>query len=153
MVDNFRHIYIPSPYYKYSMQAEYLEMFEQLVREVIRTQGLCLPYELQQYTTAVMAEYTDKPRVTLDKTFAELYLTAESARDCKTVGDAALLVYGAFPQYRQHRGMHRSYYREIGRSAYSRIHRQPFEMMSEHWDLAGDLVQATVSQMPVQLLK
>ena len=135
------------------MQAEYLELFTQLVREVIETQGLCLPWELQQYTTAVMAEYTDKPDPTLGKTFAERYLTAETVTDCKWVGDAALLVYGAFPQYRQHRGVDRSYYREIGRSAYSRIHKQPFEMMSEHWDLAGDLVSATVQQIPVQLLK
>jgi len=135
------------------MQAEYLQLFEQLVREVIQTQGLCLPWELQQYTTAVMAEYTDKPDPTLGKTFAERYLTAETVLDCKWVGDAALLVYGAFPQYRQHRGDDRSYYREIGRSAYSRIHKQPFEMMSEHWDLAGDLVSATVQQIPVQLLK
>jgi len=135
------------------MQAEYLELFTQLVREVIETQGLCLPWELQQYTTAVMAEYTDQPDVTLGKTFAELYLTAETALDCKTVGDAALLVYGAFPEYRRHRGVNRGYYKEIGRSAYSRIPRQPFEMMSEHFDLAGDLVSATVLQMPVQLLR
>ena len=134
------------------MQAEYLTLFEQLVREVVETQGLCLPWELQQYTTAVMAEYTDQPRVTLGKTFAELYLTAETAQDCKTVGDAALLVYGAFPEYRRHRGVNRRYYAEIGRSAYSRIHRQPFNIMSEHFDLAGDLVQATVTQLPIQLL-
>ena len=135
------------------MQAEYLQLFEQLVTEVVESQGLCLPWELQQYTTAVMAEYTDQPDVTLGKTFAELYLTAETARDCKTVGDAALLVYGAFPEYRRHRGIHRSYYSEIGRSAYSRIPRHVFHMMSEHFDLAGDLVQATVTQMPVQLLR
>jgi hypothetical protein len=134
------------------MNAEYLAQFEQLVTEVIETQGLCLPWELRQYTTAVMAEYTDKPAVTLGKTFAELYLTAETALDCKTVGDAALLVYGAFPEYRRHRGVHRRYYAEIGRSAYSRIHRQPFNIMSEHFDLAGDLVQATVTQLPIQLL-
>jgi len=134
------------------MQAEYLTLFEQLVKEVVETQGLCLPWELQQYTTAVMAEYTDQPDVTLGKTFAELYLTAETALDCKTVGDAALLVYGAFPEYRRHRGVNRRYYAEIGRSAYSRIHRQPFNMMSEHFDLAGDLVQATVTQLPIQLL-
>jgi len=134
------------------MQAEYLELFEQLVREVIQTQGLCLPWELQQYTTAVMAEYCDKPPITQEKTFAEQYLTAETDLDCKTVADCALLVYGAFPQYRQHRGVHRSYYREIGQSAYSRIPRQPFEMMSERFELAGNLVSATVSQMPVQLL-
>lgn len=135
------------------MQAEYLEIFEQLVREVVESQGLCLPWELQQYTAAVMADYCDKPDVTLGKTFAELYLTAETVNDCKSVGDAALLVYGAFPEYRRHRGVNRRYYSEIGRSAYSRIPRQPFNMMSEHFDLAGDLVQATVTQMPVQLLR
>jgi hypothetical protein len=134
------------------MNPEYLTLFEQLVTEVVETQGLCLPWELQQYTTAVMAEYTDQPDVTLGKTFAELYLTAETAQDCKTVGDAALLVYGAFPEYRRHRGVNRRYYSEIGRSAYSRIPRQPFNMMSEHFDLAGDLVQATVTQLPIQLL-
>ena len=134
------------------MQAVYLTIFEQLVKEVVDQQGLCLPWELQQYTTAVMAEYTDQPDVTLGKTFAELYLTAETAQDCKTVGDAALLVYGAFPEYRRHRGVNRRYYADIGRSAYSRIPRQPFNMMSEHFDLAGDLVQATVTQLPIQLL-
>ena len=135
------------------MNPEYLALFEQLVTEVVEAQGLCLPYELQVYTTAVMATYTDQPDFTLGKTFAELYLTAETAHDCKTVGDAALLVYGAFPEYRRHRGVNRRYYSEIGRSAYSRIPRQPFNMMSEHFDLAGDLVQATVTQMPVQLLR
>ena len=135
------------------MQAEYLTLFEQLVAEVVDQHGLCLPWELQQYTTAVMAEYCDKPPVTLEKTFAEQYLTAETDLDCKKVADCALLVYGAWPTYRQHRGIDRRYYRDIGRSAYSRIPRQPFEMMSEHWDLAGDLVSATVQQIPVQLLK
>jgi hypothetical protein len=134
------------------MQAEYLTLFEQLVAEVVDQHGLCLPWELQQYTTAVMAEYCDKPPVTQEKTFAEQYLTAETDLDCKTVADCALLVYGAFPQYRRHRGVHRGYYREIGQSAYSRIPRQPFEMMSERFELAGDLVSATVSQMPVRLL-
>lgn len=135
------------------MQAEYLHIFEQLVREVIQAQGLYLPYELQQYTTGVMAEYTDKPAITQDKTFAELYLTAETAHDCKTVGDQALLVYGAWPEYRRHRGINSEYYREIGRSAYARIHREPFEMMSEHFELAGELVSATVNQIPIQLLR
>ena len=135
------------------MNAEYLGIFERLVTEVIQAQGLCLPWELQQYTAAVMAEYTDKPDVTLGKTFAERYLTAETVTDCKWVGDAALLVYGAWPAYRRHRGIRSEYYREIGRSAYARIHRQPFEMMTEHFELAGELVNATVNQMPVQLLQ
>lgn len=134
------------------MQAEYLHVFEQLVAEVIQAQGLCLPYELQQYTTGVMAEYCDKPRITQDKTFAEIYLTAETALDCKWVGDQALLVYGAWPEYRRHRGIPSEYYREIGRSAYSRIPRQPFEMMTEHFELAGRLVSATVNQLPVHLI-
>lgn len=135
------------------MQAEYLELFTQLVREVIETQGLCLPWELQQYTTAVMAEYTDKQPITQDKTFAEQYLTARTDLDCKTVADCALLVYGAFPNYRRHRGTQTGYYRQIGESAYGRIDREPFRMMSKHFELAGDLVSATVLQMPVQLLR
>ena len=135
------------------MQAEYLELFTQLVREVIEQQGLCLPWELQQYTTAVMAEYCDKPPVTQEKTFAEQYLTARTDLDCKWVADCALLVYGAWPTYRQHRGIHAEYYRQIGESAYGRIDREPFRMMSKHFELAGNLVSATVTQMPVQLVK
>lgn len=134
------------------MQAEYLQVFEQLVEQVVEQQGLCLPWELQQYTTAVMAAYMDQVDITLGKTFAELYLTADTARDCKQVGDAALLVYGAFPHYRRHRGIQRSYYREIGRSAYGRIDREPFYTMNKHFDLAGELVAATVRQQPVQLM-
>ena len=135
------------------MQAEYLTVFEQLVREVVERQGLCLPWELQQYTTAVMAEYTDKQLVTQDKTFAEQYLTAATDQDCKTVADCALLVSGAWPTYRQHRGIHKEYYRQIGESAYARINREPFEMMSQHFGLAAALVHSTVNQIPVQLLK
>ena len=134
------------------MQAEYLTLFEQLVKEVVETQGLCLPWELQQYTTAVMAEYTDKQLVTQDKTFAEQYLTAATDQDCKTVADCALLVSGAWPTYRQHRGINADYYRQIGESAYGRINREPFEMMSQHFGLAAALVHSTVNQIPVQLL-
>lgn len=134
------------------MQAEYLHVFEQLVREVIQAQGLCLPYELQQYTTGVMAEYTDKPAVTQDKTFAELYLTAATAEDCKTVGDAALLVYGAWPTYRQHRGINSEYYREIGTSAYSRIDREVFVLMTKHFDSAAVLIRSVVNRTPVSLI-
>ena len=136
------------------MQAEYLHIFEQLVRETVDQHGLCLPWELQQYTTAVMAEYCDKPPVTQEKTFAEQYLTAETDLDCKWVADCALLVYGAWPTYRQHRGIHAEYYRQIGESAYGRINREPFEMMSKHFKLAGTLVNATVNNHEfVQLLK
>ena len=134
------------------MQAEYLHIFEQLVREVIRAQGLCLPYELQQYTTAVMAEYTDRPVVTQDKTFAELYLTAETALDCKTVGDAALLVYGAWPTYRQHRGVNPEYYREIGTSAYSRIDREVFAIMSDNFSIAAELISSVVNRTRIDLV-
>ena len=134
------------------MQAEYLHIFEQLVSEAVRCQGLCLPYQLQQYTTAVMAAYTDQPAVTQDKTFAELYLTAETAEDCKTVGDAALLVYGAWPTYRQHRGINSEYYLEIGTSAYSRIDREVFTLMSKHFRLAGILIRAVVNRTPVSII-
>jgi len=135
------------------MQAVYLTIFEQLVKEVVDQQGLCLPWELQQYTTAVMAEYCDKPAVTQEKTFAEQYLTAETDLDCKTVADCALLVSGAWPTYRQHRGIATEYYRQIGESAYARIDREPFQMMSRHFGLAATLVHSTVNQIPVQLLK
>ena len=135
------------------MQAEYLELFTQLVREVIEQQGLCLPWELQQYTTAVMAEYTDKQPVTQDKTFAEQYLTAETDLDCKTVGDRALLVYGAWPTYRQHRGINPEYYREIGTSAYSRIDREPFTAMTKHFAQAAVLIRTVINCTPVSLVK
>jgi len=134
------------------MQAVYLTIFEQLVREVVQAQGLCLPWELQQYTTAVMAEYTDQPDVTLGKTFAELYLTAETAHDCKTVGDAALLVYGAWPTYRQHRGVNPEYYREIGTSAYGRIDREVFAMMSDNFSIAAELISSVVNRSGIDLV-
>jgi hypothetical protein len=135
------------------MQAEYLHIFEQLVAEVVQAQGFNLPWELQQYTTAVMAEYCDKPAVTLEKTFAEQYLTAETDLDCKWVADCALLVSGAWPTYRRHRGITTEYYRQIGESAYARIDREPFKMMSRHFVLAATLVHSTVNQIPIQLLK
>ena len=97
-------------------------------------------------------EYCDKPPVTQEKTFAEQYLTAETDLDCKTVADCALLVYGAWPTYRQHRGIHTEYYRQIGESAYGRIDREPFRMMSTHFDLAGKLVRAAVRNETIQLL-
>jgi len=134
------------------MEAVYLTVFEQLVTEVVDQQGLDLPWELKQYTTAVMAEYTNKTPATLDKTFAEQYLTAETDLDCKTVADCALLVYGAWPTYKRHRGIHTEYYKDIGESAYARIDRELFQMMSRHFELAGSLVRATVTQMPVQLV-
>jgi hypothetical protein len=135
------------------MQAEYLEIFEQLVTAAVNQQGLCLPAPLQQYTTAVMAEYVDKAPVTQDKTFAELYLTAATALDCKTVGDCALLVYGAWPTYRQHRGINPEYYREIGTSAYSRIDREPFTAMTKHFAQAAVLIRTVINCTPVSLVK
>lgn len=134
------------------MQAAYLQLFTKLVDQVIDQSGLCLPIPLRVYTTAVMAEYCDKPDPSQGKTFAELYLTAETDHDCKTVGDAALLVYGAFPHYRKHRGMTGAYYRSIGESAYSRIHREPFQSMTKYFGIAATLIQSTVAQAPVSLL-
>jgi hypothetical protein len=135
------------------MQAEYLEIFQQLVTSAVNQQGLCLPAQLQQYTTAVMAEYCDKPAVTQDKTFAELYLTAVTDLDCKTVGDRALLVYGAWPTYRQRRGINPEYYREIGTSAYARIDREPFTEMTRHFAQAAVLIRTVVNCRSISLVK
>ena len=124
---------------------EYQQIFQDLVEQASAHSGVMVSWELQQYTVAVLAYYCDKPDITQGKTFAELWLTAESVQDCKTVGDQALLVSGAWPKYKQHRGVNREYVSQIGASAYARCGREPFSTLGRHFGVVRELVAVTVN--------
>lgn len=124
---------------------EYQQIFQDLVEQASAHSGVMVSWELQQYTVAVLAYYCDKPDITQGKTFAELWLTAESVQDCKTVGDQALLVSGAWPKYKQHRGVNREYVSQIGASAYARCGREPFSTLGTHFGVVRELVAVTVN--------
>ena len=132
---------------------EYVDAFQTLVDQAESHTGITVPWELKQYTVAVLAYYLDKPDVTLGKTFAELWLTADSVQDCKTVGDQALLVSGAWPKYRQHRGVNREYVSRIGASAYTRCGREPFSTLGRHFGVVRELVSVTVNQTTAEGVK
>ena len=128
------------------MIEEYVDAFQTLVDQAESSTGITVPWELKQYTVAVLAHYLDKPDVTLGKTFAELWLTADTVQDCKTVGDQALVVSGAWPKYRLHRGVNREYVSRIGASAYARCGREPFSTLGRHFGVVRELVAVTVNQ-------
>lgn len=107
------------------MEDVYRSAFYEIVKETQNKTGYGLPEHIEVYVVMLLSHQTDRPNFLPDTSFAELFLTANTPRKRKELGDTCLFVSGVFPYIGEKQGINRSYYSDMGITSY--------EMLSEHW--------------------
>jgi len=113
----------------------YTTWFE-VVDQAKQKYGWAIPVYIEQYMSAVLANYTDKPDWQPDNSWAETLLTLQSASAAKVLGDQALFAAAVFPTLLECKGLTEKYLYDIGTVSYrraTRINETLFGTMSDNF--------------------
>ena len=110
-----------------------------------------MPLYIEQYISAVLANYVDKPDWQPQPSWAETLLQIQSAHAAKVLGDQALFAATFFPNLLAARGVSHTYFHDIGRTSYNRateINLALFGAMSHHFTYLTHCLQQVVRDNP-----
>ena len=126
------------------MKDAYTNAFYGIVRDTQDTHGYELPVHLEAYIVMLLAHHVERPDFLPDTSFAEKYLTIDSRKDAKSLGDTCLFVSGVFPNMGKRKGLNRSYYTSIGIGSYSSMYGNLFEELATHFIFLSDFIEVTI---------
>ena len=126
------------------MKDAYTNAFYGIVRDTQDTHGYELPDHLEAYIVMLLAHHVERPDFLPDTSFAEKYLTIDSRKDAKSLGDTCLFVSGVFPNMGKRKGLNRSYYTSIGIGSYSSMYGNLFEELATHFVFLSDFIEVTI---------
>ena len=138
------------------MQDAYVNAFRSVVKETQATTGFELPEPIECYVVMLLAHYMDRPDFLPEKSFAHAYLKLRkpAGHSAKELGDACLIVCGAFQTYGTHMGLTKKYFQDIGISSYDMIAHNLnytlFSMLSQHFVFVSEFIDRVVTPPPVQ---
>jgi len=133
------------------MNDAYVNAFRDVVKETQAETGLELPESVEAYVVMLLAHNMDRPDFLPERSFAEAYLKLRKPADynAKELGDACLLVSGAFPSYGQRYGLNKKYYQNIGISSYDMVaetmNGEMFKTLSVHFVFLSDFIEVVIS--------
>lgn len=126
------------------MKDAYTNAFYGIVRETQDLHGYDLPQHLEAYIVMLLANHVEHPDFLPNTSFAEKYLSIESRKDAKSLGDTCLFVSGVFPSMGKRKGLDRSYYTNIGIGSYSSMYGDLFEELAKHFLFLSDFIDITI---------
>lgn len=130
--------------------AYYTAWFD-VVDHTKRKYGWPIPTYIEQYMSAVLANFTDKPDWQPQPSWAETLLQLQTAQAAKLLGDQALFAAAVFPTMLNSKGITENYFHNIGRTSYNRatkINAELFGTMSQHFSYIAHCLQQTVNDNP-----
>lgn len=133
------------------IEPEYYRAWFDLIDHAKHKYGWPIPTYIEQYMSAVLANYTDKPDWQPQPSWAETLLTLQSASAAKILGDQALFAAAVFPNMLDRKGLNKTYFHTIGRSSYNRaieINAELFGTMSQHFSYIANCLQQCVRDNP-----
>ncbi len=113
--------------------------------------GWPIPTYIEQYMSAVLANYTDKPDWQPANSWAETLLQIQTATAAKVLGDQALFASAVFPTLLEHKGITDQYFIDIGRVSYnraSRINEHLFSTLSRNFEFLSQCLRRTITDNP-----
>jgi len=132
------------------MEDAYRSAFYEVVKETQDKTGYELPEHIEAYLVMLLSHQTDRPNFLPETSFAEMFLTANSPRQRKELGDTCLFVTGVFPYIGDRRGINRSYYRDMGTTSYEMLSEslQPelFLQLARHFDFLSGFIERAFQQ-------
>ena len=128
------------------MKDVYVDAFRGVVKETQAETGYELPETIEAYVVMLLAHNMDRPDFLPEHSFAQAYLKLRRPADynAKELGDACLLVTGAFPSYGSKHGLNRKYFQDIGITSYDmvaeRFNMELFSTLSTHFVFVSDFI-------------
>lgn len=128
------------------MNDAYVDAFRSVVIETQAETGFELPEPIEAYVVMLLAHNMDRPNFLPEHSFAQAYLKLRkpAGYSAKELGDACLLVTGAFPSYGKKHGLDRRYYQDIGISSYDLVaetlNGELFRTLSVHFVFVSDFI-------------
>jgi hypothetical protein len=93
----------------------------------------------------LLSYQTDRPNFLPETSFAELFLTANTAQRRKELGDTCLFVSGVFPYMGEKRGINRSYYSDMGITSYEMLanswNPELFSALAKHFHFLSEFIE------------
>lgn len=138
------------------MKDVYVDAFRGVVKETQTETGYELPEYLEAYIVMLLANYMERPDFLPEHSFAMAYLKLQnrSSYNAKELGDACLIVSGAFRTYGHRKGLSVGYFQDIGRSSYDLVagslNQSLFSSLSQHFIFLSDFIDCVVSPPRVQ---
>jgi len=133
------------------IEPEYYRVWFDLIDHTKQKHGWSIPPYVEQYMSAVLANYTDKPDWQPQPSWAETLLTLQSATSAKILGDQALFAAAVFPTMLSKKGINEHYFHSIGRASYNRamhINAELFGTMSQHFSYIAHCLKQCVHDNP-----
>lgn len=132
------------------MNDVYVDAFYSVVKETQNITGFELPEQLEAYIVMLLAHNMDRPNFLPEQSFAQAYLKLRrpASYNAKELGDACLLVSGAFPTYGRRHGLNRKYYQNIGISSYEMVaetlNGELFKNLAIHFSVLSNFIECVV---------
>lgn len=133
------------------IEPEYYRVWFEVIDHSKHKYGWPIPTYIEQYLSAVLANYTDKPDWQPENSWAETLLQLQSAQAAKVLGDQALFAAAIFPTLLDRKGISSDYFHSIGRTSYNRaaaINAELFLTMSQHFSYLAHCLQQCVKDNP-----
>ena len=130
------------------MKDAYQTAFYDVVKETQAQSGMDLPHHIEAYIVMLLSDCVDRNDIPPDSTFAQMFLTIRDSQQAKQLGDTCLIVSGAFPRLKAHRGLNRRYYQDIGSTSYdmaSAMNEELFPILAKHFVFLSEFIELTVS--------
>lgn len=130
------------------MKDAYTSAFYDIVKDTQIIHGYELPYPVEAYIVMLLGEFVDRTDIPPNETFAEMFLTIQSSRQAKKLGDTCLFVAGAFPTLKAKHGINRRYYQDIGSTSYemaSDMNIDLFPVLAKHFVFLSNFIELTVN--------
>lgn len=123
------------------IEPEYYSAWFDIIDQAKHLHGWPIPTYIEQYMSAVLANYTDKPDWQPQSSWAETLLSIHSAQAAKILGDQALFAAAVFPTMLERRGINQNYFYQIGKASYSQaeqINYQLFNTLSRNFEFLAE---------------
>jgi hypothetical protein len=133
------------------IEPEYYSAWFNIIDQAKHRHGWPIPTYIEQYMSAVLANYTDKPDWQPQPSWAETLLSIQTAYAAKVLGDQALFAAAVFPTMLQSKGINSQYFHNIGRTSYTRatqINSELFSIMSQHFSYITHCLQQCIHDNP-----
>lgn len=133
------------------IEPEYYRVWFDVIDHSKKKYGWPIPTYIEQYLSAVLANYTDKPDWQPEPSWAETLLQLQSAQAAKILGDQAMFAAVVFPNMLSRKGITEQYFHNIGRTSYNRaahINAELFNTMSQHFSYLAHCLQQCIRDNP-----
>jgi hypothetical protein len=129
----------------------YYQAWFEVIDQAKHQYGWPIPMHIEQYLSAVLANYVDKPNWEPQPSWAETLLSLQTARAAKVLGDQALFAAAIFPTMLVSKGINQDYFYNIGRMSYSQaesINYQLFNTLSRNFEFLAQCLHHSLQTAP-----